>query len=234
MTRAPQFFRDSALWVLVIFTAGCSTMYGRQNDEPNIFFDANVLAVTVTCSGKTIQTPGNIALRQSQTHRCRASKEGFATQIVRVPSVISKKGFQHSTEMNWATWGKWTLGIGNVIGWTVDFISGSMRSLEKDRYVLIMKPVSEAGPAKKVLSKTLEVTKTLIMMPGQVVDETSTAILDKTVRTGSEGIGLAGASKRAQAEALSEGQKIIKYYEEESPGKPEPILAEALAPSGKT
>ncbi|MDP3920519.1 MAG: hypothetical protein Q8R76_06920 [Candidatus Omnitrophota bacterium] len=220
--------------LILIVSTGCSTMYGRQNDEPDIFFDANVLAVTVSCSGKTIETPGNIALRQSQTHRCQASKEGFATQTLRVPSVISKQGFRHSTEMNWAKWGKWTLGIGNLIGWTVDFVSGAMRSPEKDRYVVMMKPASEAGPAQKALSKTVEVTKTLVMMPGQVVDEASTVVLDKTVRTGSEGVGIAGEDNRAHAEAVSEGQKIVKYYEEESPGVPEPLLAEALAPTQKT
>ena len=204
------------LVVVTLFFAGCSTMYGRQNDAPNVFFEANVPDVEVTCAGQAITTPGNIPLRQSQSHSCVASKEGYQTQAVRVPSVISKKGFQHSTDMNNAKWGKWTLGLGTLMGWTVDFLSGAMRSLEEDKYVIEMKPDANVGTTKKVLGKTVDVTKTLVAMPGELVDETSTAVFDRTLRSGSESLGFASEEKRKQTESAIEGKKIVERLKAES------------------
>lgn len=206
--------RQYLLIVLIgMFAAGCSTIYGRQNDTPNVHFDANVQSVVVDCGGVQTVTPGNMALRQSKTYNCVATKEGYLTEKVRVHSVITKKGFEHSTKVNWEKWSKWTLGLGHLIAWPVDFVSGSMRSHEFDRYILDMKASKETSLAQKAVSKTVSATKTLLTLPGQVVDETATTVLDSTLRSGSEGLGVSSNEKRLEVENRVQGKELIKRYD---------------------
>jgi hypothetical protein len=72
---------NSTKWVAIILLpilfSGCSTVFGRQSDEQNVSFDANVQGVQVNCSGKRVDTPGSIPLRQSKNHSCVAESSGY-------------------------------------------------------------------------------------------------------------------------------------------------------------
>jgi len=106
-------FLQVARWgrwaVLLIAVSGCSTIYGRQNDAKNVYFESNAEKTSVSCGSETIIAPGNIALKQSRNHTCMVSAEGYELQRFRIHSFISKEGFNHSSKMNWNKWGKWTL-----------------------------------------------------------------------------------------------------------------------------
>ena len=95
----------------------------------------------------------------------------------------------------------------------MDFVSGAMRSHESDRYIIDMKVTKETNLAKKAVSKTVSATKTLLTLPGQIVDETATTVLDSTLRSGSEGIGLSTNKKREAVENRVQGKELIKRYE---------------------
>jgi len=134
-----QIFLSSVSVVLIsVLATGCSTMFGRQHNEQTVFFDANVEDVEITCSGRRTKTPGNLPLRQSKSHSCEAELEGYEKQVFRIKSGISGGGFGHSTAVNTATWGWWTLGIGTGVGWLIDSTSGSMKNLKQDAFFLNM------------------------------------------------------------------------------------------------
>ena len=96
--------------ISTVILSGWSTIVGRQRQQHDVLFRSNLENVEVTCAQKTAMTPGTIALRQSRNHSCTARKEGYETQIVKVRSGLSWKGFGHSTLTNAAAWGWWTLG----------------------------------------------------------------------------------------------------------------------------
>ncbi len=131
-----------SLFLLGTLASGCSTIVGRQRHEQEVVFKSNVEDVEVMCGGKTTKTPGGLGLRQSRNHTCTARKEGYETQIVKVKSGLSWKGFGHSTLTNAAAWGWWTLGIGVGIGWLVDLPTGAMRNLKVDEVYIELQPVN--------------------------------------------------------------------------------------------
>ncbi len=202
------------LLLLAAFVSGCSTMYGRQHDEQTVYFDSNIEGTEVNCSGKNTITPGNLMLVQSKNHSCSARTDGYENWYFRVRSNLSKEGFDHSTSVNTAKWGWWTLGIGTVIGWTVDVLSGSMRSLEKDSYYIDMRPVGSVGAGKKVLAKTMSVGKAIVNIPRDVVASTTDATLDSTIRSGSEHLGLVSQEKRDHVESVIDGKNEAKRLSE--------------------
>jgi hypothetical protein len=131
--------------LLVFELAGCSTLFGRQHGEEDVFFDSNVSDVEVNCSGRRTQTPGSLPLKQSKDHTCVAERQGYEKQVFHIKSGLSGSGFAHSTAINTATTGWWTFGIGTGVGWLVDLASGAMKNLEKDQLYLEMKPVKQGG-----------------------------------------------------------------------------------------
>ncbi len=135
---------------LVLFgLTGCSTMFGRQHDEQEVFFDSNVPGVEVNCSGRRTKTPGAMPLKQSTGHSCVAEREGYERKVFKVPSGLSWSGFAHSTALNTAATGWWTMGIGTGIGWLVDFASGSMKNIKKESVFLEMAPVQNEARNEK-------------------------------------------------------------------------------------
>lgn len=149
----------------LLFLSGCSTIFGRHQDEQMVFFDANVSEVEVMCSGKRVVTPGSLPLRQSRDHACMAGKEGYERKAFRIASGLSWSGFGHSTATNSAAWGWWTLGIGTGVGWLVDLPSGAMKNFKEDSFYLEMKPTAAvtaeavAKTAETVLGRTMDEAK---------------------------------------------------------------------------
>lgn len=142
-------YRNGAVLLAALFLLnGCSTIFGRQQDEQMITFDSNVQEVEVICSGKKVLTPGSLPLRQSKDHQCTAQKEGYEKKAFKIASGLSWSGFGHSTATNTAAWGWWTLGIGTGVGWLVDLPSGSMKNLKSDSIYLEMTPlvISKTNP----------------------------------------------------------------------------------------
>lgn len=193
-----KFVAFMSAFVLVVQLTGCSTTFGRQHDEQMVSFDANVPNVEVLCSGKRANTPGSIPLRQSKSHSCTAELEGYEKKVFRIGSGVSWGGFGHSTAINTALWGWWTLGIGTAIGWLVDFSSGAMRNLKEEDFYLQMKPSGTTGLTEKILHKTTDVGKTLVNVPTDVVKETASAVVGTTVRGGAEQLGVAGETPNGE------------------------------------
>lgn len=146
-----KYFFSNGLAALLIALelSGCSTLFGRHQDEQLVFFDASVPEVGVNCEGKRTITPGSIALRQSKSHSCVAEKAGFKREVTEIKSGTSWSGFAHSFALNTAAWGWWTLGIGTGIGLLIDFPSGAMRNLKQDHVDFRMQPAAEANAAAK-------------------------------------------------------------------------------------
>jgi len=119
--------------------------------------------------------------------------------------------------VNTEEWGRWTLGVGTVLGWSVDLLSGAMRDLETDKVVLEMKPEGSTSIPGKVLDKTVDIAEAILGAPKAIVDQTSKVVLDTTVRASSESIGLADDEKREEVESEIEGKKIQDYYENLDP-----------------
>lgn len=126
--------------LLAFQLAGCSTLFGRQQNDQEVFFDSNVQDVEVTCSGRRTKTPGSLPLKQSQDHSCTAEHEGYERQVFKIKSGISGSGFAHSTVLNTATTGWWTFGIGTGVGWLIDLTTGAMKNLKDENIYLDMKP----------------------------------------------------------------------------------------------
>jgi hypothetical protein len=207
------------LWSLVVlafYLSGCATMYGRQNDEKKVFFDSNAEGVEVSCSGKSTQTPGNLELRQSKSHNCKARLAGYESRYFRIHSRTSSEGFDYSTSVNKAKWGWWTLGIGILVGWTVDSVSGAMRTLDRDRVYVEMQPLGTSSTQQKVIAKTVNVGKAIVALPTDVVDNTAGAVMDTTVRAGSEQLGVTGPEDRQDTEQTLEGKKEAERLEKET------------------
>ena len=145
-----QFIQKVAILLLGVHFAGCSTLFGRHQDEQLVYFDANVPDVEVVCEGKRAITPGSIALCQSKSHACLAEKAGYRKEVIEIKSGTSWSGFANSFALNTAAWGWWTLGIGTGVGLLVDFPTGAMRNLKQEHIELKMNPVhgSAAEPQK--------------------------------------------------------------------------------------
>ena len=132
------FLKALCVFLMTVMVSGCSTVFGRQHDDQNITFDSNVQGVEVNCSGKRVNTPGFIPLRQSKSASCVAEAPGYEKKAFTINSGISWSGFGNSTALNTALWGWWTLGIGTAIGWLVDSVSGAMRNLKDENIYIEM------------------------------------------------------------------------------------------------
>lgn len=180
----------SLILIIAITASGCSTVFGRQQDDQMVTFDANVKDVEINCSGKRIETPGSLPLKQSKSHSCTAVKEGYEKKAFRVRSGTSWAGFGHSTAVNTAIWGWWTLGIGTGIGWLIDWPSGAMRNLKEENFYLEMKPEGSTGVATEALSKVVDTGKTVLSVTEAMVQNTSTAVLGNTLSEGAQQMGV--------------------------------------------
>ncbi len=193
-----------------ILMSGCSTMFGRQNDEQNVSFDSNVQGVQVNCSGKRVDAPGSLPLRQSKNHACIAEAPGYEKKVFDIKTGISWGGFGNSTAINTALWGWWTLGIGTGIGWLIDAVSGAMRNLKEESIYLDMKPLGTTPTAEKLLFKAVDVGKAVINTPVNVVQNTASAVLDTTIRGGAEQVGIVVEEKVETVSQPSEKPKNLK------------------------
>ena len=137
-----------AVILVLLEIMGCSTLFGRQHDEQEVYFDANVPNVEVNCSGRRTKTPGSLSLVQSKDHACSAEADGYQKEVFEIRSRPSLAGFVHSTALNTAAWGWWTFGIGTGLGWLVDLPSGAMKNLKEGNIFLEMKPVGTGGKSK--------------------------------------------------------------------------------------
>ncbi len=176
--------------LILLQLTGCSTVFGRHQDEEMVTFSANVQDVEVNCSGKQTVVPGSIPLRQSKSHSCTAVKDGYEKKAFRIQSGTSWAGFGHSTAINTALWGWWTLGIGTVVGWLIDWPSGAMRNLKEEDVYIEMKPANSDSAAEKVLDAAANVGKTLVNVPRDVLQETTSAALGTTVQGGANQLGI--------------------------------------------
>jgi len=181
--------RFLSLILLSVYLTGCSTIHGRQNNEQLVLFEATPRTVNLVCSGKAIETPGSIALMQRHNHTCRARLDGYENKTFRIASHVSKAGFKASTDANAKTWGWWTLGLGILIGWTVDLVSGSMRNLERNDYHIVLQKSGTTTAGRMALDKTIDVTHSIISTPKEIIDNTAGVIMDTTVRESSEKFG---------------------------------------------
>lgn len=181
--------RIAVMALLPVSISGCATIDGRQNNDQMVLFEATPRVVEVTCSGETIATPGSIALKQSRSHTCHAEREGFESKSFRIRSHISKVGFKASTDSNLDRWGWWTLGIGVLVGWSVDFVSGAMRNLEHNDYHVTLAESGTTGTGKAVVNKSVQLGQAILSAPKDIVDTTTTTVMDSTLRAGSEKVG---------------------------------------------
>jgi hypothetical protein len=200
-----------SVFLLPVLLCGCSTVFGRQSDEQNVSFDSNVQGVEVNCSGKRVNTPGNIPLRQSKNHACIAEAPGYEKKVFDIKTGISWGGFGNSTAINTAIWGWWTLGIGTVVGWLVDSASGAMRNLKEENIYLDMKPSGTTPTAEKIFFKAVDVGKAVIETPVNVVQNTASTVLDTTIRGGAEQVGIVVVEEKVEpVSKTSEKPKNLK------------------------
>ncbi len=192
-------------FLALVFLSGCATSYGRQNDPVRVYFKTNATQATVNCGGEATELPGNISLRRGSNHDCLAQAPGFEKLNFRVWSKLSGEGFKYSTKVNWQKWSKWTLGIGNLVAWPIDFFSGSMKTLENDRYDLRMYPSASTSTASRAWDKTASVTQKIASIPADVVEETTSAVLNGVVKAPAEALGLASSGQRKDVEKVMEG-----------------------------
>lgn len=142
-----QFFRGSivanavVLLLLCFYTSGCMTIMGKHHEKKTVFFDANVEQVEINCEGQIVTTPGGIPLKVKKPHYCTASKPGYEDLTIHISSGTSAAGFGASTAFN-LVWAIWTLGIGLILGWTVDGLSGAMKDFKKNNFYLEMIPAT--------------------------------------------------------------------------------------------
>jgi len=173
-----------------------------------VLFESNVKNVEITCSGKSVTTPGSISLKQSRNHSCRAEKEGHAAKTFRIRSILSKKGFQDSTRANTKSWGWWTLGVGTLLGWSVDLLSGAMRDFEVHDFHVEMQEASSVSGTKRALGKVLAVGKTLLRAPGELIDNSTSTVMDTAVRGSAEKLGVSSVKEEIHYPSLKGPKKI--------------------------
>lgn len=200
--------------LLPALVCGCSTMFGRQSEEENVSFDANVQGVRVNCSGKSVETPGSIPLRQSRNHSCTAQMTGYEKKVFSIKSGVSGEGFGNSTAINTALWGWWTLGIGTVLGWLVDSVSGAMRNLKEESIYLEMKPLGTTPASERFFEKTVGVGRAVINTPVDVVKNTTSTALDTALSGGAQKMGVVeeeteNQPSQAEEAKLKKSVKVI-------------------------
>jgi len=191
--------------VLVIFQ-GCATSYGRQNDRVRVHFKSNAPQATVNCRGDAVELPGNLMLKRGSNHDCSAQAPGHEVLKFRVWSKISGEGFRYSTKINWQKWSKWTLGLGHLAAWPVDFVSGSMRNLENDHYDLRLRSTEDVSGTARVFDQTVNMAKQIVSLPADAVEEVSSAVMTSTVQAPAEALGLASETQRQEAEQILQGE----------------------------
>lgn len=189
------------LWIFMLpLLQSCATSYGRQNDSIPVYFKTSASQATITCDGTATELPGKIALKRNANHDCIAKAPGFEELHFRIWSKLTAEGFNYSTKINWQEWSKWTLGLGNLVAWPIDFFSGSMKNLESDHYDLKMVPVEAVSTATKVLDQTSNVTQKIASIPADVVEGTTGIVMNSVVTAPAEALGLASDEKRKEAE----------------------------------
>jgi hypothetical protein len=139
-------FKLVSLVIIPLYLSGCMTLFNFHKYEKEISFDSNVEGVDVVCENEKIATPGKIALRQSKNHVCTAEKNGYVKRTFKIQSGISSSGFGSSTATNLGAWGWYTFGVGLLIGWAVDAVSGAMKEFKTDSFYIMMEPSPDAPP----------------------------------------------------------------------------------------
>ena len=196
--------KSVCVFLMAVMISGCSTVFGRQHDEQNVTFDSNVQGVEVNCAGKRVDTPGSIPLRQSKSASCVAQAPGYEKKAFTINSGISWDGFGNSTAINTALWGWWTFGIGTVIGWLVDSVSGAMRNFKEENFYLEMKPVGTTTTSQKVLEKTVDIGKAIVNTPVNLVKDTTSTVIDTTVSGSAQQMGIVeNKAGKSQSESTS-------------------------------
>lgn len=198
----------------VVFLQGCATSYGRQNDRVRVYFKSNAPQSTVSCHGEAIELPGNLMLRRASSHDCVSQAPGHEVVKFRVWSKLSGEGFRYSTRLNWQKWSKWTLGLGHLFAWPVDFVSGAMKNLENDHYDLRLRPVGDVSTTSKVFDQTLNTAKKIVSIPGDAVEEVSGAVMNSAVQAPAEALGLSSDAKRKEAEQMLQGQATAERLQQ--------------------
>lgn len=206
-----SFCMVSCLLISSFILQGCATSYGRQNDKVRVYFKTNAAQATVNCGGEATELPGNITLRRGSNHDCLAQAPAFEDLHFRIWSKPSGEGFRYSTKVNWQKWSKWTLGIGNLVAWPVDFFSGAMKNLENDRYDLRMYSSASVSTASKAWGQASNVTQKIASIPGDVVEETTAVVMNGVVKAPAEALGLASEEQRKDAEKMIEGQAVAEH-----------------------
>lgn len=190
MKRNSNLLRFAAGSLAFFYLTGCSTIHGRQNSEQMVLFEATPREIQITCAGETVVTPGSISLKQSRNHTCHAELEGYEKKSFRVRSHVSEQGFKDSTRANADSWGWWTLGIGILVGWTVDLVSGAMRNLEHNDYHVTLHKEGTTSAGEAVIAKTVDLSRALLSAPKDIVDSTAGTVMDTTLRASSEKVGI--------------------------------------------
>lgn len=168
---------------------GCATIVSKHNEKRQVNFDANVENVQIQCVGGMTHTPGSLVLKKSKTHHCVATKEGYEDYPFKVKSGFSGSEFGVSTALN-LPWGLFTFGMGLVIGWVIDFASGAMRDLRTKNLYIEMVPKKPDSLTRKVVNKSIAVTKALVTLPTDLARETTQAMVGTTVGGSAEKLGI--------------------------------------------
>ena len=208
----------SWLVLSMVLFHGCATVYGRQNDLVPVFFRTNVGGSTIQCDGETaVALPANLQLERTRNHDCIAKADGYETLTFRIWSRLSGNGFRYSTQMNYQKWSKWTLGVGNLVAWPIDFFSGAMKMIENDHYDLRLRPTGKTSAAKKALEKTANVVQKIAALPSDVVEGATTEVMNAVVQKPAEAVGVASDEQRKEVEKLIEGEAINQRYQDTPP-----------------
>ncbi len=193
--------------------SGCATSYGRQNDLVQVYFKTHAPQSTVSCGNEATELPGNIKLKRSSNHDCLAKAPGYQDLHFKIWSRPSGEGFRYSTKVNWQKWSKWTLGLGNLAAWPVDFFSGAMKNFENDRYDLRLASSASVSTSSKVWDKTANMTQKIASIPADVVEETTGAVLNTVVKAPAEALGLSSSQQRKDTEQQIQGQAVAEHLQ---------------------
>lgn len=179
------------LTLILLFSLSCATIQGTQHREEQVTVNSNVEGVTLTCDAIKAVTPAVLTLPVRSSRTCTAELAGYESQTFRIDSRITKEGFKKATSLN-KGFGKWTLGIGFLLSWPVDALSGAMKDFPEKEIVLEMKPLGSTGRLETTANKVMKAADSLVRAPLEAIDQTSDALLNAAVHDTSSAVKKTG------------------------------------------
>jgi len=121
----------------LLFTGCASIIHGTKQE---VAITSDPPGAMISDGRSTITTPGILTLERKKDHMLTITKPGYQNETVRLGHVISG-----------AVFGNIIFGVGGLIGWGVDAISGAQWRLEPEALSVKLHP---AG-AKEAIGTTL-------------------------------------------------------------------------------